>query len=113
EVFCNAVAAAAMVPREALLSEALIAAYPARPRDWSDDELNSLGRVFGVSDEVILRRLLTMGRTSQEFYAQRRRTWGSLLDAAAPSDPNAEYKRNMPQEVVSDLGRPFTRLVVD
>jgi Zn-dependent peptidase ImmA (M78 family) len=114
EVFCNAVAAAALVPRQALLSEMLVAAHPARPRDWSDDELGSLGRVFGVSNEVILRRLLTMGRTSQDFYAQRRRVWGSLFDAPATVvEPDTEYRRNMPQEVVSDLGRPFTRLVVD
>jgi Zn-dependent peptidase ImmA (M78 family) len=59
EVFCNAVAAAALVPREALLSEGLVASHPPRPRDWSEAfELGSLGRVFGVSNEVVLRRLL-------------------------------------------------------
>jgi Zn-dependent peptidase ImmA (M78 family) len=114
EVFCNAAAAAALVPREALLSEALVAPHPARPRDWSEDELGSLGRVFGVSNEVVLRRLLTFGRTSQAFYAARRAFWGSLLETKpTPTDTDTEYKRNMPQEVISDLGRPFTRLVVD
>jgi Zn-dependent peptidase ImmA (M78 family)/DNA-binding XRE family transcriptional regulator len=114
EIFCNAVAAAALVPRDALLSEELVAAYPARPREWSESELSSLGRVFGVSNEVILRRLLTEGRTTQAFYAARRAFWGSLFDAPAPpSERDAEYKRNIPQEVLSNLGRPFTRLVVD
>jgi Zn-dependent peptidase ImmA (M78 family) len=114
EVFCNAVAAAALVPRDALLSQNLVAERPARPRDWSDDELGSLARVFGVSNEVILRRLLTTGRTTQTFYASRRTFWGSLLDAPARlSDADTDYMRNMPQEVVSDLGRPFTRLVVE
>jgi Zn-dependent peptidase ImmA (M78 family) len=114
EVFCNAVAAAALVPLEALLAETLVAAGPARPREWSEDELGSLGRVFGVSNEVILRRLLTAGRTTQPFYASKRAFWGNLLDApATPSDPDTDYKRNMPQEVISDLGRPFTRLVLE
>jgi Zn-dependent peptidase ImmA (M78 family) len=114
EVFCNAVAAAALVPREALLSEGLVSAHPARARDWSEEELSSLGRVFGVSNEVVLRRLLTFGRTSQAFYAARRVFWGSLLEARpTPTETDTEYKRNMPQEVISDLGRPFTRLVVD
>jgi len=37
-----------------------------------------------------------------------------MLEAPArPSDPDTDYKRNMPQEVISDLGRPFTRLVVE
>jgi len=113
EIFCNAVAAAALVPRDALLAEHLVATRPAQPRDWSDEELSSLGRVFGVSDEVILRRLLTVGRTTPDFYAARHAFWGSLIDPPAPSDPDAEFRRNMPQEVVSDLGRPFTGLVVD
>jgi hypothetical protein len=30
-----------------------------------------------------------------------------------PPESGAEYKRNMPQEAISDLGRPFIRLVVD
>jgi Zn-dependent peptidase ImmA (M78 family) len=113
EVFCNAVAAAVLVPRTALLGEPLVAQHPARPRDWSDDELGSLGRVFGVSNEVILRRLLTAGRTSQAFYNQRRVLYGSFFDAPAPAEPDTEFKRNMPQEVVSDIGRPLTRLVLE
>jgi hypothetical protein len=48
------------------------------------------------------------------FYSAQHAFYGSLFDApAAPADADTEYKRNMPQEVVSDLGRPFTRLVVD
>ena len=113
EVFCNAVAGAALVPRATLLAEPLVAQHSARPRDWSDDELGSLGRIFGVSNLVILRRLLTFGRTTSDFYAARHAFYGSLFDAPAPSETETDYKRNMPQEVVSDLGRPFTRLVVD
>lgn len=114
EVFCNAVAAAALVPRDTLLAEPLVAAHPARARDWSEDELGALGRVFGVSNEVILRRLLTAGRTSQAFYLQRRAVYGSLMDPpAADTEPNADFKRNMPQEVISDLGRPLARLVLE
>lgn len=113
EVYCNAVAAAALVPIEALLAESLVRMHPARPRDWSSEELGAIGRNFGVSEEVILRRLLTAGRTSQEFYQSRRAIWGALMDDTSTADPDADFKRNMPQEVVSDLGRPFTRLVVD
>jgi hypothetical protein len=97
----------------ALLGEPLVARHPARPRDWSDDELGSLGRVFGVSNEVILRRLLTAGRTSQAFYNQRHALYGSFFDAPAPAESETEFKRNMPQEVVSDIGRPLTKLVLE
>lgn len=114
EVFCNAVAAAALVPMEALLAHSLVAARPPRPREWSEVELAPLARVFGVSHEVVLRRLLTAGRTTQAFYAARRAIWGSLLDPPArPTELDTDYKRNMPQEVISDLGRRFTGLVVE
>jgi Zn-dependent peptidase ImmA (M78 family)/DNA-binding XRE family transcriptional regulator len=112
EVFCNAVAAAALVPRDALVAENLVAAYPASPREWNDEELSSLAHTFGVSIHVILRRLLTTGRTTPAFYAERLTQW-RVFEQRPASDSNDEYRRNMPQEVVSDLGRPFTRLVLD
>jgi len=113
EIFCNAVAAAALVPCDALLAHGLVRAST-RPREWSEDELGSLGREFGVSNEVILRRLLTAGRTTQAFYAEKHAAWGRLFETPeTPSEPDTDFRRNMPQEVVSDLGRPFTRLVVD
>jgi len=114
EVFCNAVAAAALVPRDGLLTHRTVMASPARARDWSEAELGVIGRDFGVSNEVVLRRLLTAGRTTQAFYAERRAAWGHLFDAPEPTgEPDQEFRRNMPQEVISDLGRPFTRLVVE
>jgi Zn-dependent peptidase ImmA (M78 family) len=113
EVFCNAIAGVALVPMDALLAEQLVRVHPARPRDWSSDELASLARSFGVSQFVILRRLLTAGRTSQDFYTTLSARWGSQFEATAQADPDADFRRNMPQEVVSDLGRPFTRLVMD
>lgn len=111
EVFCNAVAGAALVPIDALLAEPLVRAQSGR-RDWSGDELGVLARNFGVSQHVVLRRLLTAGRTSQGFYDRQRALWGSVFNEVASVDPEAEFRRNMPQEVVSDLGRPFTSLVV-
>lgn len=114
EIFCNAVAAAVLVPRDALLAHEVVRVFPGNPRDWSEDELSRIGRDFGVSNEVILRRLLTAGRTTPAFYAERRAMWGRLFDPPdkAP-ELDTDFKRNMPQEVISDLGRPFTTLVVD
>jgi Zn-dependent peptidase ImmA (M78 family)/transcriptional regulator with XRE-family HTH domain len=111
EVFCNAVAGAALVPREAFLSDPLVAPHRG-PRDWSDEELLALARNFGVSQHVILRRLLTLNRTTQTFYASRQQIW-KVYDPPAVIDPDEDFKRNMPQEVVSDLGRPFARLILD
>ena len=53
-----------------------------------------------------------MGRTTQAFYAARQARWRVFEPRSAQSDSD-EYRRNMPQEVVSDLGRPFARLLLD
>jgi Zn-dependent peptidase ImmA (M78 family)/DNA-binding XRE family transcriptional regulator len=112
EVFCNAVAGAALVPRDALLSDPLVRPH-SKPREWSDDELAALARNFGVSQHVILRRLLTIGRTTQAFYASRQAIW-RIYEPPKPADESDEdFRRNMPQEVVSDLGRPFVRMILD
>lgn len=113
EIFCNAVAGSALVPLGDLLQEPIVRVHPPRPRDWGGDELAALARSFSVSDQVILRRLLTAGRTSQEFYRAKHAAWGGLMSDVSPPDPDAEIRRNIPQEVISDLGRPFTRLVVN
>lgn len=111
EIFCNAVAAAALVPRDALLSDPLVQPH-VKPRNWSDEELTAIARNFGVSMHVILRRLLTAGLTTQAFYAARAAVWRVYEPAPAP-DEDAEFRRNMPQEVVSDLGRPFVSMILE
>lgn len=112
EVFCNAVAGAALVPLDLLVSDEIVRQYPARARDWGDDELSTIARNFSVSKYVILRRLLTAGRTTRTFYAARAAMY-RFVEPRPPVDPEAEIKRNMPQEVLSNLGRPFTRLILE
>jgi len=111
EIFCNAVAAAALVPKDALIADPLVSPHK-QPREWSDEELAAIARNFGVSAHVILRRLLTVGRTTQAFYAAHAALW-RVYEAAPPRDEDEDFKRNMPQEVVSDLGRPFVSLILE
>jgi Zn-dependent peptidase ImmA (M78 family) len=69
ERFCDAVAAATLMPRELVMSfdEA------ARPgeREWSDDELQRIGSAIGVSRQALLLRLVTLKRATWAFYRQR------------------------------------------
>ena len=110
EVFCNATAGAALVPREALLSDPLVSQYGRAP-EWSDDELATLARKFGVSQHVILRRLLAFQRTTQTLYASRLALWRAQV--TVEKDFDEDFRRNMPREVLSDLGRPFVRMVLE
>ncbi len=67
EQFCNRFAGAFLVPASELLNQTLVQ----QNKDfnaWENRTLNSLADKFGVSKEVILRRLLILGRTSSLFY---------------------------------------------
>jgi len=70
EVYCNNVSAEVLVPEEAFLSESLLAS--AHPPVWEDLQLRTLANRYKVSREVILRRLLTFGYTTHEFYSEMR-----------------------------------------
>lgn len=110
EKFCNAVAAATLMPRDWLLSEALVAQKGAQ-KSWRDEELESLALTFGVSQEAVLRRLLTLGRTTQAFYDSKRsefqKIYALLDEKKEPSEGGPKYH----YVVLSQLGRTFTQLI--
>lgn len=116
EVFCNRVAAAALIPKDWLLREAHVAARGASATDWTDGEISGLARTFSVSREVLLRRLLTFGRTTDAFYRQKRGQY--LAEFQAQRQRQREQgsekgmARNMPQETVSNFGRPLVRMIL-
>ena len=72
EVRCNAIAAAILTPRAAVLGLTEVAIAAPRSESWTDSALETGARTFGVSVEAFLRRLLTLGRTTEKFYQQER-----------------------------------------
>jgi Zn-dependent peptidase ImmA (M78 family) len=107
ERYCNAVAAATLMPKEWLLSE--IAMLPAKSGVWDDDQLSTLALRFGVSREALLRRLLTLGKTTQAFYDSKRTAF--LKEYADLNDKKSTGGPEYHIQVLSQLGRAFTRLV--
>lgn len=116
EVFCNHVAGAVLVSAKDLLSEPQVARRPPASEDWLDDDIALLAKTYTVSEEVVLRRLLTLGRTTRDFYASKRtgylKRYAQMERDERESQKDADMKRNMPQEKLSDLGRRFTRLIL-
>ena len=113
EIYCNHVAGAALVPRNALLAHPLVESARPKMRDWEDTTLVALAREFGASEEVVARRLLINGRTSTAFYARKRAAYQSrFADRAGEDRANRDFRRNVPQEAVSNLSS-FARLVLD
>jgi Zn-dependent peptidase ImmA (M78 family) len=94
-----------------------VVARGARSVNWSDAEISELARQFNVSREAILRRLLTFGRTTLNFYLQKRDQYiteyfASLVRKRAAAKAS-DMRRNMPQETVSNFGRPLVNMILD
>jgi Zn-dependent peptidase ImmA (M78 family)/transcriptional regulator with XRE-family HTH domain len=109
EVYCNRFAGAVLVPREALLDDAVVQRADARA-EWSDAELHRLSSKFRVSREVVLRRLLILRKADQEFYQTRHDEYLAL-----PRRPRDKKAAPIPRPImiVRDAGKPFARMVLD
>jgi Zn-dependent peptidase ImmA (M78 family) len=110
EVFCNAVAAEILVPKENLEIEA--SKYPFNAEEWDDGMLKSLALKFRVSQEVILRRLVAIGRCGIDHYLKKRgeilkRCKDKAKDESAGGGPKYHVRKIM------EHGHLFTKIVLE
>lgn len=108
EVFCNHVAGAVLVPRDALLAERNLGS--SLTTAWPDDVLKQLAGRYGVSREVVLRRLLILGRTTEGFYRRKRAEYAEEWRRR-----REEHEGFAPPDVVAlgRVGRLFAQLVLE
>ena len=110
ELRCNAIAAAALMPKSILAPE-LENAYFING-EITDESIIKLARRFGVSRPALLIRLIELGRANWNFYFRKTSEYADEYERAKElRKPAGEIKRNIPQESLSDLGRPFIGLV--
>jgi Zn-dependent peptidase ImmA (M78 family) len=109
EAFCNALAAAVIIPRESLLARPPVAAAPI-DKAWSLDDLGELAKPFGVSREAMLRRLLTLKKTTPEHYKRTR----ALLNESYRLPAKAKQSGGPPTAVLllRNLGETYVRSVI-
>jgi Zn-dependent peptidase ImmA (M78 family) len=109
EVFCNRVAGAALVPMRALLADSLVRGNAGMV--WSDEDLWKIARRFSATRFVVLRRLLTSGRTTAAFYRAKHEEW---IAQARDQDANKKAGRGPPPDraAVAERGQTFVRLVL-
>jgi len=112
ERFCDAVAAAALMPRSLLFSFEQVAA--AGEREWNDQELRDIARDIGVSREALLIRFVTIKKANWDFYKRQRERF--LAEYQRQSEEKAQNKKPVaikrPILLMSWNGRGFTRLVL-
>jgi len=105
EVFSNRVAGEILVPREDLVKEEIVARR-GFDSSWPDHEIAELAHTYRVSQEVIVRRLLICGLTTDEFYQQKRAEW------ALYKRPDRSGGPQLYRKVISTVGTTFIRLVL-
>lgn len=111
EIRCNAIASAALMPKDAVLAE-LDAAMGGR-QQLTDDVIVRVARRFGVSRPALLIRLIGQRRTTWDFYFEKMTQYAVEYERErAARAPLKDMKRNMAQESLSNLGRPFIDLVL-
>ena len=110
ERFCNAVAAAIMMPSDWLLHEPLVM-KKGSVKTWDDDELEALALRFGASPEAALRRLLTLGLTTKAFYESKRPLYQKFYDQLEEKKEKTSGGPDYHLQVLGQLGRAFTQLI--
>jgi Zn-dependent peptidase ImmA (M78 family)/transcriptional regulator with XRE-family HTH domain len=115
ELWCNAVAAAVLMPAESFLDPEVIG--PAGRSSWDDDVLTQLSARYGVSQEAVVRRLVTLDRATMDFYLAKRAEYQVAYDKAREDQRRQRREKDggpPPYRMaVRDRGRPYVRLVLD
>ncbi|HZP79062.1 MAG TPA: XRE family transcriptional regulator [Pseudolabrys sp.] len=110
ERFCNQVAAAALMPRDDLLAERLLATKTPLRSEWSNEEIETLARRYGVSREALLVRLIELRQITNAFFQGKRAEYARQREAESGEAVGgfAPYR----YQVLGYIGRGFARLVL-
>jgi len=109
EAFCNKVAAATLVPRAAFLDQTI---GMDRDEHWTDERIKWLADFFAVSNTVVLRRLVTVGKASWQFYRRKAAMYAKAAREAKARRANQEVPILPDRRAISQLGSPFLSLAI-
>ena len=106
EIFCNHFAGAVIVPKHDILNLDVVREKMGRAH-FSDRELAYIARIFRVSREVALRRLVILGKASREQYRKKHEEW-----AAKGRKPQRGGKVDISKKCIQDKGVLFVSKVL-
>ncbi len=118
EIFCNQVAAAALMPLDAFRAEPALQNPPADGR-WSEGTIRGLSEKYSASQEAVVRRLYSVGLADWDFLQEKGAEYRAAFQAF-----REEQKRKRLEEKrsggpghyrmkVRDLGRGFIESALD
>lgn len=118
EAFCNRVAGASLMPQASILAEDLVRGH--KGMHWGDDEVALLAQRYRVSREAVVRRLLVLGKTTEDFYRKKRKDFQAEFEA---QQEEIEQRKSLglkeggfappDRMAVSTAGPLFVRLVLE
>jgi hypothetical protein len=79
--------------------------------NWTDTEILHLANRYGASREALLRRLLTIGRTTEAFYQAKRKQYQEEYQAIKKESGGGFSPPHT--KAISSSGYLFVRLVLD
>jgi Zn-dependent peptidase ImmA (M78 family)/transcriptional regulator with XRE-family HTH domain len=112
EIFCNAVAAAALMPMADFLRETLVSPYPQRPREWDESAIVTLARRYKVSRDAMARRLYTANLATLEFYVRKHQQYLEEARVRKATQPDAPIGEKGGDKAAALLGAAYGRLVL-
>lgn len=104
EIFCNAVAGATLLPTSW---------FNNLPDNWTDEVIRSVAKRFGISNQVILRRLLTLGKISKLDYVAKKAIFEKEASTFAALQAEKTIVVTQSTKAVAAAGKLFARLVLD
>ena len=116
EVWCNAVAASALMPAAPFQSQFGLST----PRsDWPEELIAELSQKWSVSRESVVRRLVTIGYAPMSFYESKQAEYAEIYEQRRAEE--LERRRNRKSSggppparmTARDRGKPWVRLVLD
>jgi Zn-dependent peptidase ImmA (M78 family) len=104
EVFCNQVAAAALMPARDLLAQVGSTDVVGT---WNDEQLRQVSSRYNVSREALLLRLVSLGKASQTLYEVKKQQFEDEYRQRAEAQQNESGGGDYYRLKVRDLGRRF------
>jgi Zn-dependent peptidase ImmA (M78 family) len=121
EDFCNRFAASFLVPEDLFKKD--IEFEKQNSHEWSEKDLERLSKLYSVSKEVILRKLVELKLASKSFYFSRKKFWDNELRNRKELNREMQKQKvleegrisgGIPQDIkiVMEKGKPFIKQVL-
>jgi len=105
EIYCNQFAGEFLVPKHDFLNQI-------RGKDLDEKLFSDLASLYSVSREVILRKLLDLGRIERSYYLEKSQEWIEQSKEAKKTK-SKEVKGNYYNNIKTYLGTNYINLVFD